>query len=32
MVSEPLPSLRLGDYAQVHEGRQWALVETPRMG
>jgi hypothetical protein len=32
MESEPLPSLRWWDRAQAHEGCQWALAETPRMG
>jgi hypothetical protein len=32
MVSEPLSSLRMGERAQVHEGRQRALVRMPKMG
>jgi hypothetical protein len=32
MVSGPFPSLRWGDHAQAHEGRQRAPAGTPRMG
>jgi UDP-N-acetylmuramyl pentapeptide phosphotransferase/UDP-N-acetylglucosamine-1-phosphate transferase len=32
MVSKSLSSMRWGEREQAHEGRQRALVGTPRMG